>query len=585
MLLKNHKAISVYLSQCFLIFFLLFSHFSFAISLQPVVTFDEKSEIDFNWQKIVAYPKTSQQFLIFNANGKIKKIKKGKALKVPFFDLSAAIKINNIHLSAISFHPSFTLKDQVGYGIIYTAHQEPANKSTRITKIPKKTTDIENSYDLVITEWQVGNKHKTLNPDSKREIIRISSPDKSMLIQQLSFNKYIKPWNNNFGELFITINQSEAYKHIPLYSGIVLAIKPEKFGLRNYTIPTTNPFLTNDEINNEIVLLGAQNIEAIIWQKNKIDEWFLIRTDNQDRTLSFVNMGDDLSKKTTKTLWKNKVYAPLNNLVLYEGRKLNDLLFKFIFVSYSGEKWQLNSLTIDNNNEAIETNLTPLTYTNKNDELGLISDGNRELILLDKTSGVFNLITSIIGDSAEKQTLIDEPSIEQPKNTFDFLWVLLLIPLSVLIAIYLYYKPRELAKDKKSLNKYYARFELQNNNSHIALFKRHQMEPHITLPIEHIINSAIYLNNNKINEINSSKTFDEETSKQMQHTFSLEQRHKMVDRRIRNISIKLIDNNNKKFTICLYLRRGNQRYTRIHYQDCLRMINDWCSLYSEKFNK
>lgn len=585
MLSQKLKAILACLSYCLFIFTILFSSLSSAISLQPIVTFEEKSEINFNWQKIVAYPNKKEQFLIFNENGVIKKIKKGKALKVPFFNLATVVKAENIYLSAITFHPNFSLKDQIGYGIIYTAHQEPTNESSRLLRIPKKNADVIIKYDLVINEWQIDKKHKSLNKDSKREIIRISSPEESIRIKQLSFNKHLKPWNNNFGELFITINHSEKYKHLPLYSGVVLAIKPEKFGLRDYTIPTKNPFIKNKEVDNEIVLFGAQNIEKIIWQKNNVEQWFLIKKDGSKYYLSKANIGDDLSKKTTKILWENKTNSLLNIITYYEGRKLGEILNSFVFLSYSNNSWQLNKLSINNNNEVSEINLTPLNYTNQMDELGLISNDNRELILLDKTSGIFNLITSIKGQQATQETLANKPKQVNSNSSFNLSWVIILIPLSVLIAVYLYYKPRSLAKDKKYLNKHFARFELKNNQNHIALYKRHQTEPHIILPIEQIVNSTIFLNNESINEINSAKTFDEKTLKQMQHTFSLEQRHKMVDKRVRNISIELLDNKNKKFIICLYLRRGNQRYTRIHYQDCLRMINEWCWLYSEKLKK
>lgn len=576
------KVIPAYFSCLFFIFTLLFSNLILAINLQPIVTFDESNELNFNWKKVVSYPNETNKYLVFNKTGEIKIISKGKAKKKLFFDLALAIDNDDINLSAVAFHPNHTLKDQHGYQVIYTAHQEAINSNPRTIRIPRsaKTT---NQYDLVITEWQIDTNYKLVDKNSKREIIRIASPDKNILIQQLTFNNHLRPWQENFGELFITLNHSEEFKNIPLYSGVVLAIKPEKFGLRNYTVPAANPFMQHDEINNEIVLLGAKNIEKIIWQKKKIGQWFIINNENDKRTLSIANMGDNFTKKAAEPLWQDKNSISLTNIVWYEGRRLNELLYSFIILNKTSVNWQLQSLSIDLNNKITLTNLEKLSHANIKDELGLAINSDDEIILLDKTNGVFSLLTATNNTSASntnKSHFDNEKSL-----SFNPAWILLIIPISAMLAIYLYLKPRELAKDKSFLNKYYARFELTNNDSHIALFKRHKLDPDLILPIDKFINSAIYLNNEKVNKINTNNIFDDEALKDLTAAFSIEQRHKMIDNRVRNISIKLTDVNNKKYTICLYYRRGNQRYTRIHYFDSLKLITDWCKTYNQIINK
>ncbi len=60
-------------------------------------------------------------------------------------------------------------------------------------------TPLENSkYDLVVNEWQLLSDGKQADSASKREIIRIASPAKTTFIQQLSFNPYLKPWQDDF---------------------------------------------------------------------------------------------------------------------------------------------------------------------------------------------------------------------------------------------------------------------------------------------------------------------------------------------------------------------------------------------------
>lgn len=556
---------------------LFFSALTLAITTQPVATFENHAEVNFNWKKIANHPSNNDQFFIFTDDGKIKTIVKGKTRKEIFFDLTQAINAEGITLSSVAFHPDYILKDQPGYHRIYTAHREILNRKKRAIRIPK-VTPANHQYDLVINEWVI--KNNKIDKASKREIIRISSPDKNVLIQQLSFNAHLKPWQDNYGNLYITLNHSEEHKDTPLYSGAVLSIHPEKFGLRNYTIPNKNPFLENKEIADEIALVGAGNIQSIIWQKTRINEWFYITQEQGLTTLYSANIGENLLERPNEVLWQSANSSKLNNIIWYEGRSLSNLLYKFVFLNYKNDAWHINELSIENG-KVVYTALEKLEQTNANAEIGLMTNHNNELLLLDRSNGVFNLLLKLGNEKVTTKNI--EKKEESSINIL--LIVFGVVALIVIIGAVYYLQSFKLYHDKSFLNKYFARFELKDNKTHIALFKRHKEEAHVILPIKNFTLSEVFLNNEKVSEISSTTAFDEKAQKDLLMKFSLEQRHKMIDHRLRSITLKLTDKKKKKQTVCLYFRRGNQRYTRIHFQDSIKIITDWCWAFQHQINQ
>lgn len=585
--------ITKFLSSCSNLFIkvsaicLLFcSSLSYAIDLEHLVTFNKIENTQFNWQQIIPHPSKHNHFYVFSKQGKIKEIINGKTAETELLDITKVLNLGDIQLTSLTLHPNFALKDLPGYHVFYTAHQEVFDDKKRLIRLPK--VPLENSkYDLVVNEWQLLNDDKQTDTNSKREIIRIASPAQTTVIQQLSFNPYLKPWQDDFGALFLTLNSAEEHQQIPLYSGAILRIHPDKFGLRNYTVPESNPFNNNAEVANEIIALGAKNITKILWQKKNNQQWFFLADQAQKTLLSLIDHGDDLRKETIAPLWQSDSVKGTQQVIWYEGRKLTDLLYKLITVSFTGEQWKLTSLTVAANKTVDEVMLANIANRDPHAKLGVMVNGDFELMLLNKTDGIISQVSSITDKQSENASDVHSTNnsslLEETYHNI-YLWSAVFFMMG--LGIFTIKKIKNYDREKALVRKLYARFELSHHDQRINLFKRHKKDPSLTLALTDIISSKVLLNNQALNVIDAQafNVFNNEAKSEMHKKFMLEHRLKMVDNRTRNIIIEIMDKNNNKHQICLYARRGNQRYTRINYQECLNILTAWCWTISKAIN-
>lgn len=557
-----------------------FSLSSQASQLEHLITFDDVKDTEFNWQQVTPHPNKPNYFFIFNQKGHLYSIIKGKKTPQPLLKLNDVFN-DDIFLSALTLHPNFALKDLPGYHTFYTAHQETFNSTAQIARLPKQP--LKNSaFDLVITEWQFTADMKKVVEASQREVLRIASPEQQMMVKQLSFNPYLKPWQDDFGTLFITLNDHKNYKEHPLYSGAVLRINPDKFGLRNYTIPTTNPFIKNDDISNEVVLTGLKNVEKIIWQKKNNQQWFVLTKQENKILLTTATFGHDL-RQTDLPVISTFKHQNLHNIVWYEGRDIPSLLYKIVYLSFTNQRWQLHSISINADNSILDNALINISNQNEQAQLGLTTTPNLELLLLNKSEGIISQIKSLDNKNTPQHLTSnnDSTSINQSQV---ILWLIILLIVAAVIIIIK--KIKNYDKDRAIVKKQFANFKMSNQGNRIDIYRRHQTEPSVSLKLKEIISSKVILNDEVISVIDSSpeNAYSQQQQLRVSNTFSLEYRHKMVDNRSRVISLELIDNENNVYLICLYARRGNQRYTRIGYQDCLTMIYDWSWKISNKIN-
>ncbi|MGJ8692611.1 MAG: hypothetical protein ACSHW0_09020 [Thalassotalea sp.] len=575
-----------------LVAFLLSSAVS-AIQLDHLVTFNKVEDTQFNWQQVLAHPSKQNDFYVFTTQGKILEVVNGKLASTALLDVAKELNNPKLSLTAMALHPNFALKDLPGHHIFYTAHVESFNDKRRLVRLPKVANEA-NEFDLVVYEWHIDILGKNVDVENKREIIRIASPEKTTQIKQLTFNPYLKPWQDEFGSLFIILNQSEKHQETPLYSGVVLRINPDKFGLRNYTIPETNPFNSNAEIDNEIIALGAKNIHKVLWQKKNNQQWFSIveqapskEQPDHTRILTVLSVGDDLRKEVSKPLWQGASLAKAHQIAWYEGRRLANLLYKLITVEYANGEWQLHSLSVAEDKTVDKILLATIPNIDPQAQLGLTINNQFELMLLNITDGVFSQIKAmdITGDADNSGDDSDYLSPYQ-ENDYSQIYLWLAVFSVFIIAIFVALKIKNHDKEKSFVRKHYNRFELSNYSESVDLFKRHQKTADVSLSLSDIAASRILLNHKVINIIDEQpeNRFSDEDKAQMNHIIALEQRLKMVDHRARVIAIEIIDKSGHVYTLCLYARRGNQRYTRIHYQECLNMINSWCVTISETIN-
>jgi hypothetical protein len=168
-------------------------------------------------------------------------------------------------------------------------------------------------------------------------------------IQQLSFNPYVVSWHDNFGLLFIALARSETLKNEALYAGAILRIKPEKFGLKNYTVPADNPFIKSADIHNEIVFIAGQKTEHFDWIK-KSTYCLIVQLNQPDANLLIeAKIGDDWREAIPQT--QIKKYLPATNtkhkILLYHGGELKSLWGKALHLQQIENDWQLQAIALN----------------------------------------------------------------------------------------------------------------------------------------------------------------------------------------------------------------------------------------------
>jgi len=161
-----------------------------------------------------------------------------------------------------------------------------------------------------------------------------------------------------------------------------------------------------------------------------------------------------------------------------------------------------------------------------------------------------------------------------------FLSLLVILLLFKIKAMIIKSRPRLLLKSL------YSRIDLNDENDAISLSYSHQSNPHIELKLANIIQSDVFLNDKLINTINKTvdNGFNCEINNAIQHALTTESRFKMTDKRIRKIHIVISCSHYKKYTICLYLRKGNLRLTRDKYQSVIKSLTQWCWLIATAIN-
>lgn len=557
------------------------STFANNIDLSPIVDLSDSFQANVYWHKPLANPKNNAQYYIANNDGQLHLIDDNKLVKIPVLDLQHYYDNFSV-LNRLTLHPNFALTQQKGYNTFYTAHVEPADEAIRTIRVKDKAIKQSFLYEAVIVEWQL-NSANTLkvDPDSKREVLRIgiNAPDKA--IADMRFNPYIKSWHDNFSHLYIALAYDEGFKTSPLYSGAILRINPEKFGLRSYTTPNNNPFIDQTNIPNELLIVGAQQIMQFIWQKNNDQQLIISHNVNQQPLLSLVNYGDNLlTQAPTKALLTGDASLANASLVVYRGRKFKELRNKLLVMSKQEGRWELQSLkTVSPFQKAVVNTFSnnDLTIT---DDFSLFTDNHDELMLFSRSQHVIQQLDKKSGSSEVEHYASNQPEvIDNTDNTddsnFGFI-IFFLIALGGATVWFLKNKESQQAV-KSLLHKHYARFELSVDNKQVSLFNRHQQTPALIIEVENITRNEVWLNDEHILTIEKDLSgFNAQLEQMLESKFIDEKRVKMVDQRTRKIELKITDVEGIVYGICLYMREGNQRLTKAKFGKVTADIKEWC---------
>ncbi len=560
-------------------------------SVEPYIDFTIQDTKETVWLAPIANTTKNDELFFVNTHGEIYRSKGQKIETLPVINLSEHLKLEeNILFTAFTLHPSFHLPDQEGSHVIYTAHIESFDPSIKKNRLDNTEIEKKHSHDAVVIEWQLSNvNNNKVNAIHQREVLRIATTSADVNINQLSFNPYLKSWSDDFGFLYIAFKDDETLKKTSLYSGSILRINPNKFGLKNYTIPRNNPFIKDPNVEDEIVVLGAQNIQHFTWSKKTRNQLVLTHNFNEEQTISITPVGSNyLLTEPYNIIYKRKDEDSLLSTVYYRSRELSALWNKILFIEKVNNQWQLSATNIVSQTE---TELTPTSVLNLDpkqinsaNQLSLYIPRENELLLWDRSQAIiYKVLPQLL---TNKESALED-KLEEESGSNTLLYIIFMLVLVVIMFVFIKKQyGQNIIRNKSFLRANFARFEFDMKTHEVSLFKRHETEVNTNLSTSDIVSSEIWLNDTLLNVISheSGSGFDLTKENALKLSFEQEHRDKMVDDKVRQISVKLITSRSNQYHICAYLREGNQRLTKEKYHDVIDKIVDWSWYFSSYVN-
>ena len=534
----------------------------------------------------------SQYYYLANKQGKIYQLEQDRPDNTTLLvDLQQVFTENPLlQLTAFTLHPNFSLPDQVGFGTFYTAHIEKSANHNQTERLKDLTITIPLDFDAVLTEWQLS-PNKGVDLSSQREVLKIAIPTVQSGIRQLSFNPYSKSWHENFSQLYISVALSPKLKNHPLYSGAILRIHPQQNANQSYTVPHENPYYANREIEQALYLFGAGQIEQFIWP-NKYSTKLLIShqysvNNSLKYWLSYSDGGEDWRQHEPEELLYQHTSAA-NSLLVYRGQNAPNLRNKLLMLIQKNQQWQLNSLSSEMSFDStdisqqqalsppvIEWQLNQAALQAKH--LTLYRDNRGELLFFNEDSGaIYQLFQQDINLSSQKSN---------KKGLFDsnLLFIILLILLGFYIAYQIFIHQNSA---KSIIRREFSNLTLTKNKLSIKLFRRHQHEAEKVIALADVKQCQILLGDLVVTTINTTlgHGFNEDQEQELREICRVEKIDKMIDRKVRRINLVLNTQDNGKYIVCLYFRKGSDRITKKSYFEVVEDIIDWCWFIAQEMN-
>lgn len=561
---------------------------AFDLELAPIANLEKVNLTNDKWLTVLPITGDKRQYFIATEAGSIYQLNDGEVEQSAFFELKSALNNPDIlALTAFTLDPNFHYRDRDGYHTFYTAHTEASKKAK--SKLSPKQIEGSLPFDAVIMRWQLtGLFSPTPKINRQHEVMRIAIATPQEHIQQLSFNPYIEPWHDDFGLLFIALTRSEALNNEALYAGAIMRIRPEKYGLRSYTIPADNPFTKTADIANEIVFIAGQNTVHFDWIKKASDSLLIQFNQPDNQILIQAKLGDDWRKVIPHAQIKKRLPATESTAkaLLYHGRELKALWGKALRLQATENYWQLQPITIAST-VSIESHVqdTPhnLIQHNVNEQtnFSLHQRHDGELLLLEHTQQRLYAIKKPEMALIKSTTLNSQTSADNNNSTFAALCFMLFI-----LTGYFWYLRNSSSNKYHFLQEQWANFEVNQIKKSLSLYKRHQKTPEKNIHISSITRSELLLNDEIISTISadSAQGFSSSIEESILAIFAKEHRLKMLDEMQRKIQLCISDNQNNRYLICLYFRVGNIRHTKLKYNKAIDKAIDWQWLFAQYIN-
>jgi len=243
-------------------------------------------------------------YAVSSIEGKIYSVSKGEASL--WLDVKQALagKLNTTNsteggVRSLAFHPEY-----INNRKFYTSevHDRPSNAAG----LNYLSDALQPSgLDSVVSEW-IHNVDGTFT--GPREVVRIGNPGQH-IIKQISFNPHAEPGDEDYGLLYIAHGDGGHYTtplggHNNDALGKILRINPLQKGSAVYTVPASNPFVSDSDMLDEVYALGLRNPHNLSFTKSGQ----LIVADIGNRNVDEVNFVDAGGDYGWKLREGNKVY-------------------------------------------------------------------------------------------------------------------------------------------------------------------------------------------------------------------------------------------------------------------------------------
>jgi glucose/arabinose dehydrogenase/mono/diheme cytochrome c family protein len=225
--------------------------------------------------KLSFQPKGKDLFIL-DLRGKLYRLR-DKRLQV-YMDM-AKLKPNFINepglatgFGSFAFHPDFE-----NNGLLYTTHTEPPGAG----KADFQYSDsIKVTLQWVLTEWKTSNPRENMFSGTSREMFRVNMVSGIHGVQEITFNPFSKPQDEDYGLLYIGVGDGGSVElgypflvhTIERVWGTILRVDPVGRNSINghYGIPASNPFAEKDrnKYRGEIYAYGFRNPHRMTWTKS-----------------------------------------------------------------------------------------------------------------------------------------------------------------------------------------------------------------------------------------------------------------------------------------------------------------------------
>jgi len=167
-----------------------------------------------------------------------------------------------------AFHPEFNSNGKFYVSMMQDRPADPTNfvYLSDAAAIPA---------DSVLVEWTADPATFAVDANSYREVFRVGIPESDHPIKQIAFNPYAQAGEEDYGLLYVahgdgSYEQSKSADGAANNAlGKILRVNPLQNGASSYSVPSSNPFVGDSAMADEVYSMGHRNPHHLAFLPNR----------------------------------------------------------------------------------------------------------------------------------------------------------------------------------------------------------------------------------------------------------------------------------------------------------------------------